>query len=238
MAEQADTVAVDIGPAAQIGESGHDVVGQVGVIGGVEMATGAADTAIVGAQHRVSGASECIGQQEKGFVARDLLVAILRSAAGDQDDRRIRSGCTRQREGAGDGEVAAAVSDIFGTVGPRWLRFLRSRWSCHLATVQCQRRVVAGSGEGSGDVVAGPVVATMEDRITGDARNREYDGVGQETQLFERPIVAALRGNRRGAAVRGEGYPDRQLIARCRQHTVPVAGQRRRAGDRIHRAGM
>lgn len=124
----------------------------------------ATHAAVVGAQHRHAGAGQVVGQHQEGLVGEQLLVAVLRAAAGQQHRGREGPRSLRERQRAGQRDVAVAVGRLFGAVGERRLRFLGTLG---------RRSGLAPEAEGEGHPVLGEVAgqpAVGEQAAEGERR--------------------------------------------------------------------
>ena len=86
---------VDLGAALEERHRGEGVGGEVRGGGTLALRGGAADAAVVAAQDDDAVAGEVVGDQAERLEAEQLLVAVLRPAAGDQHDGGAPSGAGR-----------------------------------------------------------------------------------------------------------------------------------------------
>ena len=192
VAQEAHRGGVDARVGDQQVEAGAHVAGEVGE-GGVGVAAGAAaDAAVVDAQDREAGARQPVGEQQEGLVADELLVAVLRAAARDQQHGRHAILALGQRERARERDVAVLVGHLLLEVREGRHRFLRAQVG-GLGPLEGEGEGLAALGEGALDGVAGD--RALEQGVAGDARHAEASA--------RRPRGRPGRGRRRSTPARG-----------------------------------
>ena len=85
--DEADAPGVDLLAGFQISDPGQDVAAEIEGGGQGGIAAGAADAAVIDAQHRDAAPGQVIGEDPEGLVAHHGLVAVLRTRTGDEERR-------------------------------------------------------------------------------------------------------------------------------------------------------
>src|SRR5207302_8632454 len=102
MADEADFFGVDFFPRLQIGEGNGRVAGEVLRGSLIELAGGLANAALVVAKNGDALACEVVGQNQKGAMAGNVFVAIVRTRACDKNRGRKWTAAGRKGQRTGE----------------------------------------------------------------------------------------------------------------------------------------
>ncbi len=233
VADEPDARRVDVRPRGERLPGGPRVAGEILARRRHEISGRLANAAVVVAHHRDAVAREVVGEDEERLVPEDLLVAILRSAARDQDDRWKRTLPFRQSQRAVEDGLSRRVGDgdVFRSIGERRLRLLGTGWPRELLDLLQDEGQRTALCPGAGDLGAGAVQSALERPVCLSKRKRE-DAV-REPDVAEPqtvgPLVGAVHRRReRAVRLRGDGHADAELHRPGGDGPLPRAGHRRR----------
>ena len=204
MADQADSLRIDLLLFLEEGDPRFDV-GSVGLDGGVlRVACGLSDAAIIDAQYGDAFTCQVVGYDEKGLVAEDRLVAVLRARTGDEQHHRVWT------ISFGKGQRSAELGVVGGIVVEDLALFIRERRFRRLRSV-AKRVGICGRTQKKADnlaVVIERELGIQHGRLEYARDDHSVDAVG--VSLFYRRLLGE------GAELRLEARP--QLVEIATRH--------------------
>jgi len=201
MADDADASWIDVLARFKKGDGGFGVGSKIERGGIVERTGGFGDAALVVAKNGNSLSSEVIGEDEKGLVIGEGVVAILRAGTGDEDSGGKRAGAFGESEGTGKSDVGGRVGegDFFFAVGVRLSGSLRAaKLEGLIGASEGEIGVGAGLRPFTGEGIFGGVERTVVN--TGHGGDFEVEGGFFQVDIDSREAADALieaieRGN-------------------------------------------